>query len=76
MTLLNQVPVTGVLHVFWSQSQMEATAYARTIKKLNCVSKVDSFPIPRIEDCIDRVGSAKDKPGNCDEDLACTRSDV
>ena len=29
------------------------------LRKVNSVTKADSFPIPRIEDCIDRVGHAK-----------------
>ena len=28
-------------------------------RKVNAVTEVDSFPLPRMEDCIDRVGSAK-----------------
>ena len=28
-------------------------------RKVNAVTKPDSFPLPRIEDCIDQVGSAK-----------------
>ncbi|XP_066940971.1 uncharacterized protein [Macrobrachium rosenbergii] len=28
-------------------------------RKVNAVTKTDSFPLPRVEDCIDRVGSAK-----------------
>ncbi len=28
-------------------------------RKINKVTKPDSFPLPRIEDCVDRVGSAK-----------------
>ncbi|XP_035984480.1 uncharacterized protein LOC118558122 [Fundulus heteroclitus] len=28
-------------------------------RKINAVTKPDSFPLPRMEDCIDRVGSAK-----------------
>lgn len=28
-------------------------------RKLNAVTKPDSFPLPRIEDCIDQVGAAK-----------------
>ena len=27
-------------------------------KKVNNVTKTDSFPIPRIEDCIDKIGNA------------------
>ena len=28
-------------------------------RKVNAATKTDSFPLPRVEDCIDRVGSAK-----------------
>ena len=28
-------------------------------RKLNSVTKTDTFPIPRIDDCIDKVGKAK-----------------
>lgn len=28
-------------------------------RKVNAVTKTDSFPLPRVEDCIDRVGSAR-----------------
>ena len=28
-------------------------------RKINAVTKTDSFPIPRIDDCIDKVGNAK-----------------
>ncbi|XP_068206239.1 uncharacterized protein [Palaemon carinicauda] len=28
-------------------------------RKVNSLTKTDSFPLPRVEDCIDRVGSAK-----------------
>ena len=27
--------------------------------KVNLVTKTDSFPIPRVEDCIDRIGHAQ-----------------
>ena len=27
--------------------------------KVNAVSKPDSYPLPRVEDCIDQVGAAK-----------------
>ena len=29
-----------------------------TTGRVNAVSKTDSFPIPRLEDCIDRVGNS------------------
>ena len=28
-------------------------------RKVNSVTKSDSYPIPRVEDCIDRIGCAK-----------------
>ena len=28
-------------------------------RKMNSVTKSDSFPIPRVDDCIDRIGNAK-----------------
>ena len=28
-------------------------------RKVNSVTKTDSFPIPRVEDCIDKIGNAK-----------------
>ena len=33
--------------------------FCTDFRKVNSVSKTDSFPIPRIDDCIDRIGSAK-----------------
>ena len=28
-------------------------------RKVNSVTKTDSYPMPRIDDCIDRIGQAK-----------------
>ena len=33
--------------------------FCTDMRKVNSVTKSDSFPLPRMEDCIDRVGSAK-----------------
>ena len=33
--------------------------FCTDFRKVNTVTKTDSFPLPRIEDCIDRVGKAK-----------------
>ena len=33
--------------------------YCTDYRKVNVLSKTDSFPIPRMEDCIDRIGNAK-----------------
>ena len=45
---------------FWFQNQMAHTVYMCTdYRKVNNVTKSDSFPIPRMEDCIDRIGNTK-----------------
>lgn len=28
-------------------------------RKVNCITKPDSYPLPRIEDCVDQVGAAR-----------------
>ena len=28
-------------------------------RKVNCVTKTDSFPVPRMDDCIDNIGQAQ-----------------
>ena len=33
--------------------------FCTDFRKVNSVTKSDSFPIPRVEDCIDRIGSSK-----------------
>ena len=33
--------------------------YCTNYRKVNVLSKTDSFPIPRMKDCIDRIGNAK-----------------
>lgn len=33
--------------------------FCTDFRKVNAVTKPDSFPLPRMEDCVDRVGSAK-----------------
>ena len=33
--------------------------FCTDFRKVNAVTKTDSFPIPRIDDCIDRIGQAK-----------------
>ena len=33
--------------------------FCTDFRKLNLVTKADSYPIPRVEDCIDRIGCAK-----------------
>ncbi|GAA6107053.1 uncharacterized protein LOC113047065 isoform X1 [Tachysurus ichikawai] len=33
--------------------------FCTDFRKVNKVTKADSFPLPRMEDCVDRVGNAK-----------------
>lgn len=33
--------------------------FCTDFRKVNAVTKTDSYPIPRIEDCIDKIGCAK-----------------
>lgn len=36
-----------------------ASRFCTDYRKVNAFTKADSFPIPRMEDCVDRVGNAK-----------------
>lgn len=36
-----------------------STRFCTDYRKVNAVSKTDAFPIPRVDDCIDKVGKAK-----------------
>lgn len=33
--------------------------FCSDFRKLNCVTKPDSYPLPRVDDCVDRLGSAR-----------------
>ena len=33
--------------------------FVTKFKAVNAITKCDSYPIPRIEDCIDKIGQAK-----------------
>lgn len=35
------------------------TRFCTDLRKVNVVTKPDSFPLPRMDDCVDRVGSAR-----------------
>jgi len=48
--------VLGVLHAYWCQNPTRVTIFCTDFHKVNAVTKADSYPLPRIEDCIDRVG--------------------
>ena len=37
----------------------DSIRYCTSYRKVNVLSKTDSFPIPRMEDCIDQIGNAK-----------------
>ena len=47
--------MTGVPHASWSQTA--DSDFVQTLEK--SMKKSDSFPIPRIADCIDQIGNAK-----------------
>ena len=55
MTSLSQVRAPCLLVPKPDQSYRMCTDF----RKLNSVTKTDTFPIPRIDDCIDKVGKAK-----------------
>ena len=48
----------GVL-VFSYQNQMETFRMCTDYRQVNSVTKTDSFPVPRTDDCIDNIGQAK-----------------
>ena len=33
--------------------------FCTNFRKVNLLTKTDSFPLPRIKDCIDRIGNSK-----------------
>ena len=33
-----------------------STRFCTDYRKVNAVSKTDAFPIPRVDDCVDKVG--------------------
>jgi hypothetical protein len=37
----------------------ESLRFCFDFRKLNVVSKSDSFPLPRVDNCVDHVGAAK-----------------
>ena len=41
--------------------------FARSYRKVNNVTKSESYPIPRVNDCIDRIGRAKHYELQCYE---------
>ena len=55
MALLSLVPVHGVLHVDFCQTVL---IFFVSTRKVNAVTKPDTYPLPEMDDCIDRVGSA------------------
>lgn len=55
MTSRNLAPVPGVRHVC---SLANLTALIVFVLIVNAVTKTDCYPLPRVDDCVDRVGSA------------------
>ena len=58
MTLLNR-KVSGPHHVYYFQNQMKFRMCTDYRKVNNCTSKTDSFPIPRTDDCMNKIGRSK-----------------
>ena len=44
---------------FCAQARWKLSLYAPIMDKVNHITKTDTFPIPRIDDCIDNVGKSK-----------------
>ena len=42
-----------------SAAQIGSYRFKTDYRKLNAVTKSDSLPIPRIDDCIDKIGNAQ-----------------
>ena len=51
--------MNGARPVYWCQNLMVVIVFAQTLEDLNAVTVTDSYPIPRMNDCIDRIGPAK-----------------
>lgn len=49
----------GLLRVFLVDKADASDRFCTDFRKVNAVTKPDSYPLPRIEDCIDEVGGAK-----------------
>ena len=46
----------GAVHVFEFLSQMGPCDFVPTLEKLNSVTKLDSYPLPRVDDYVDKIG--------------------
>ena len=57
MILLNQAKVNGLLLLFLYQNRIGHIVHR--YRKVNTLSKTDTFPIPRMDDCIDKIGNSK-----------------
>ena len=54
--IIDEVKVTGVPHASWVPKHDSRFQFCTDF---NDKAKSDSFPIPRIADCIDKIGNAK-----------------
>lgn len=59
MALLNLNVLNGPLLACLSQNQIRHPDFALISAKINSVTEPDVFPLPRTDDCIDQVGSAR-----------------
>lgn len=53
------VRVHGVFHVWWGKKPDGSVRFITDFRKVNSVTVPDSYPLPRMEDCVDNLGSAK-----------------
>ena len=46
-------------HVYWCLSQTSFFVFFTDFSRVNSITKTVTFPIPRVDDCIDRIGHVK-----------------
>jgi hypothetical protein len=57
MVLRNLVTVIGLYHVFLYPDG--AYRFCTYLRRVNSVTKTNSYPIPQMDDCMDKIGKAK-----------------
>ena len=57
--LLRKLVVIDLHHVYWCLSQTSFFVFFTDFSRVNSITKTVTFPIPRVDDCIDRIGHVK-----------------